>query len=38
MPIHKNAFQSCTFDKNLLQKKNHNGGRQRFDKKTKISF
>ena len=21
MPIHKNAFQSCTFDKNLLQKK-----------------
>ena len=21
MPIHKNAFQNCNFDKNLLQKK-----------------
>ena len=35
MPIHKNAFQSCNFDKNLSQKNTHSGGGQKLDKKLK---
>ena len=38
MPIYKNAFQNCNFDKNLLQKKIHNRSRQSFDKKLKSAF
>ena len=35
MPIHKNAFHSCNFDKNLYWKNTHNGGGQRLEKKLK---
>ena len=38
MPIRRNAFQSCNFDKNILQKNIHNGSGQSFNKKLKSVF